>query len=54
MISSAVIYFFFFYICKVSLNVISLSGLIQAVGMIIDNAIIVVDNVSQYREKGYS
>lgn len=54
MIASVVITFFFFYLCRVSLNVISLSGLILAVGMMIDNAIIVTENVSQYREKGYS
>lgn len=54
MIVSVVITFFFFYLCRVSLNVISLSGLILAVGMMIDNAIIVTENVSQYREKGYS
>lgn len=54
MITSVVITFFFFYICRISLNVISLSGLILAVGMMIDNAIIVTENVSQYREKGYS
>lgn len=54
MITSVVITFFFFYICRISLNVISLSGLILAVGMMIDNAIIVTENISQYREKGYS
>lgn len=54
MITSVVITFFFFYICRISLNVISLSGLILAVGMMIDNAIIVTENVSQYREEGYS
>ena len=54
MITSVVITFFFFYICGISLNVISLSGLILAVGMMIDNSIIVTENVSQYREKGYS
>ena len=54
MITSVVITFFFFYICRISLNVISLSGLILAVGMMIDNAIIVTENVSQYWEKGYS
>lgn len=54
MITSVVITFFFFYICRISLNVISLSGLILAVGMMIDNTIIVTENVSQYREKGYS
>lgn len=54
MVVSVVITFFFFYLCRVSLNVISLSGLIMAVGMMIDNAIIVTENVSQYREQGYS
>ena len=54
MVTSVVITFFFFYICRVSLNIISLSGLILAVGMMIDNAIIVTENVSQYRERGYS
>ena len=54
MVASIVITFFFFYICKVSLNVISLSGLILAVGMMIDSSIIVTENISQYRERGYS
>lgn len=54
MVVSVVITFFFFYLCKVSLNIISLSGLIMAVGMMIDNAIIVTENVSQYREQGYT
>lgn len=54
MVTSVVITFAFFYLCKVSLNIISLSGLILAVGMMIDNAIIVTENVSQYRERGYS
>ena len=51
---SVVVTFFLFYFFKVSLNVISLSGLILAVGMMIDNSIIVTENISQYREKGYS
>jgi len=54
MITSIVITFFLFYLCHISLNVISLSGLILAVGMMIDSAIIVTENISQYREKGYS
>jgi len=36
-----------FYMIGISLNVISLSGLILGVGMIVDNAIIVVDNIRQ-------
>lgn len=54
MVTSIVVTFFFFYFCKVSLNVISLSGLILAVGMMIDSSIIVTENISQYRERGYS
>ena len=54
MVVSIVITFFFFYVCKVSLNVISLSGLILAVGMMIDSSIIVTENISQYRERGCS
>lgn len=34
-----------FYILGISLNIISLSGLILGIGMIIDNSIIVVDNI---------
>lgn len=36
-----------FYLMGVSLNIISLSGLILGVGMIVDNAIIVIDNIRQ-------
>lgn len=54
MVTSIVITFLFFYFFHVSLNVISLSGLILAVGMMIDSAIIVTENISQYRERGYS
>ena len=52
MVTSVVITFFLFYLCQVSLNVISLSGLILAVGMMIDNAIIVTENIEQWRAKG--
>ena len=51
---SVVITFFLFYFFKVSLNVISLSGLILAVGMMVDNSIIVTENISQYQERRYS
>ena len=54
MVTSIVITFFLFYLCHVSLNVISLSGLILAVGMMIDSSIIVTENISQYRERGDS
>lgn len=43
---SLVITILCFYLLDISLNVISLSGLILGVGMMVDNAIIVVDNLS--------
>ena len=46
--------FIFFYLFGQSLNIITLSGLILAVGMMIDSAIIVTDIISQYRMQGYS
>ena len=54
MVVSIVISFLFFYLFKMSLNIISLSGLILALGMMIDSSIIVTENISQYRERGYS
>lgn len=54
MVVSIVISFVFFYLFKMSLNIISLSGLILALGMMIDSSIVVTENISQYREKGYS
>ncbi len=41
-----------FRLLDISLNVISLSGLILGVGMIVDNSIIVIDNVMQKRREG--
>lgn len=37
-----------FYVLGISLNIISLSGLILGVGMIVDNSIIVIDNMKGY------
>ena len=54
MIVSLVITFLFFYLFGVSLNMISLTGLVLASGMMIDNSIIVTDNISQYRRKHFS
>ncbi|MCL2651077.1 MAG: efflux RND transporter permease subunit [Candidatus Azobacteroides sp.] len=54
MFVSLVITFLFFYLFHISLNVVSLTGLILALGMMIDNSIIVTDNVTQYLFMGYS
>jgi len=52
MFISLIISLMFFYLFKISLNVVSLTGLILALGMMIDNSIIVTDNIGQYRQKG--
>jgi len=54
MFVSLVISLMFFYLFKVSFNVVSLTGLILALGMMIDSSIIVTDNIGQYRQKGLS
>ena len=54
MVVSLIISFLFFYLCKMSLNIISISGLILALGMMIDSSIIVTENISQYRARGDS
>ena len=53
MITALLTTFIFFYLFGQSLNIITLSGLILAVGMMIDSAIIVTDIISQYRMQGY-
>lgn len=54
MVVSIVTSFLFFYLFHMSLNIISLSGLILALGMMIDSSIIVTENIAQYRAKGDS
>lgn len=49
---SVIITFLIFFIFKVSINIISLSGLILAVGMMIDNSVIVTENITQFRQRG--
>ncbi len=39
---------------SMSLNMMSLGGLALAVGMLVDNAIVVIENIFRYREMGYS
>jgi len=51
---SLVISFLFLNLSGISLNIISLSGLILSVGLMIDNSIIVIDNINQYRLSGQS
>lgn len=46
---SLLISFCFFYCLNISINIISLSGLALGLGMLIDNAIVVLDSIAQKR-----
>ncbi|GEL12140.1 Multidrug efflux pump subunit AcrB [Flavobacterium glycines] len=50
---SLIISLAFFYVFDISINIISLSGLILGIGLMIDNSIIVIENIIQYREQKY-
>jgi len=39
---------------NISLNIMSLGGIALAVGLLVDNAIVVLENIARYREKGAS
>jgi multidrug efflux pump subunit AcrB len=41
-----------FYMLGISINIISLAGLIMGVGMMVDNSIIVIDNITDHWERG--
>ncbi len=45
--------FFVMYLTGIQLNIVSLSGLTLGVGMLVDNAIIALENISRYREEGW-
>lgn len=50
--TSLIISILFFFIFDISINIISLSGLVLGIGMMIDNSIIVIDNITQYLDRG--
>src|SRR5699024_593911 len=41
-----------YYLFGLSLNIVSLSGLILGVGLMMDNSIIIIENITQYRQRG--
>lgn len=51
---SLIVSLLFFYLIGISINIISLSGLILGIGMMVDNSIIVIDNITQHRDRGES
>ncbi|MDR2810066.1 MAG: efflux RND transporter permease subunit [Tannerellaceae bacterium] len=54
MVVSLVVCFLFFYFFHLSLNIISLAGLILALGMMIDSSIVVTENIAQYQARGHT
>jgi len=49
---SLIISILFFYLAGISINIISLSGLLLGIGLMIDNSIIVIDNIIYYQRQG--
>ncbi len=52
--TTLVISLLFFYLVGLSINVVSLAGLILGIGMMIDNSIVVIENITQWIDKGLS
>ena len=48
---SIMVTFFFMYLANVSLNIMSLGGLALGVGMLVDNAIVVLESIDRYRRE---
>ena len=49
---SVIMTFFLMYISGVSLNIMSLGGLALGIGMLVDNAIVVLESIDRYSNKG--
>ena len=49
---SLIVSFVYLYLSDSSLNIISLSAIAIAVGMVVDNAVVVLENVFRHRESG--
>ncbi len=50
---SIIITFTLMYFIGITLNIISLSGLVLGIGMMVDNSIVVLENIFYYRNNGY-
>ncbi len=51
---SVIITFNLMFGAKIDMNIMSLGGLALAVGMLVDNAIVVLENIARKRENGFS
>lgn len=43
----------FFYFLDISVNILSMTGLILAIGMLVDNAVVVTENIHRHQRKGF-
>jgi HAE1 family hydrophobic/amphiphilic exporter-1 len=50
---SIILTFAVLYLCDLTLNVISMAGLALAIGMLVDNSIVVLENIFRYRSLGH-
>ena len=50
--ATLIISLLFFYLVGLSINIISLAGLILGIGMMIDNSIVVIENITQWIDRG--
>ncbi len=50
---SIIVTFFFMFMSGVSLNIMSLGGLALGVGMLVDSAIVVLEAIDRYKQRGF-
>ncbi|HPC97746.1 MAG TPA: efflux RND transporter permease subunit [Bacteroidales bacterium] len=50
--ATLVISLLFFYLTGLTVNVVSLAGLILGIGMMIDNSIVIIENITQWIDRG--
>ncbi|WP_245212731.1 efflux RND transporter permease subunit [Rhodohalobacter sp. SW132] len=44
----------FFFFLDITLNILSMMGLMLAIGMLVDNAVVVTENIHRFQRKGFS
>jgi HAE1 family hydrophobic/amphiphilic exporter-1 len=49
---SIIITIMLMYFCGLTLNLMTMAGLVLGVGMLVDNSIVILENIYHYREKG--
>ncbi|MEW6005361.1 MAG: efflux RND transporter permease subunit [Stygiobacter sp.] len=52
--ASLIITILLLYLFNINFNIVSLGGIAVGIGMLLDNAIIVIENVSRYKDSGYN